>query len=69
MILQPPSQNYDPTFEIERNRELESQDALNRKKQQDVEIAKDERLILSSPNGTRYKISVDNSGVLSAIAI
>ena len=69
MILQPPSQNYDPLFEIERNRELESQDALNRKKQQDVEIAKDERLILSSPNGTRYKISVDNSGVLSAIAI
>tara|TARA_S200000501_G_scaffold84281_2_gene76850 strand:- start:7736 stop:7945 length:210 start_codon:yes stop_codon:yes gene_type:complete len=69
MILQPPPENYDTIFEIERNRELESQDALNRKKQQDLEIVSNERLILSSPNGTRYSLTVDNSGVLSATAI
>tara|TARA_Y100000004_G_scaffold39382_1_gene42366 strand:- start:7486 stop:7695 length:210 start_codon:yes stop_codon:yes gene_type:complete len=69
MILQPPPENYDLIFEIERNRELESQDALNRKKQQDLEIVSNERLILSSPNGTRYQITVSNSGTLTAVAI
>jgi len=42
---------------------------MNRKKRQDVEIATSERLILSSPNGTRYKIEVSNSGVLSATSL
>ena len=69
MILQQPPKNYDAEFEIERNRNIESEDLLNRKKQQDVEITKDERLILSSPNGTRYSLTVSNSGVLSATAI
>ena len=53
MILQAPPQEYDLIFEIERNREIEAEDLLNRKKQQDVEISGNERLILSSPNGTR----------------
>lgn len=69
MILQPPPLGYDSSFENERNRELESEDRLNRKKRQDVEIAASERLILSSPNGTRYKIEVSNAGVLSATSI
>ena len=69
MILQQPPKDYDTEFEIERNRNIEFEDLLNRKKQQDVEITKDERLILSSPNGTRYSLTVSNSGVLSATAI
>jgi hypothetical protein len=35
----------------------------------DVELNADQRLIIVSPNGTRYEIVVDNSGVLSASAI
>ena len=35
----------------------------------DVELNGDQRLIIVSPNGTRYEIVVDNSGVLSASAI
>ncbi len=69
MILQAPPQEYDLIFEIERNREIEAEDLLNRKKQQDVEISGNERLILSSPNGTRYQITVSNSGILTATAI
>ena len=35
----------------------------------DVELNVDQRLIIVSPNGTRYEIVVDNSGVLSASAV
>jgi lipoprotein-anchoring transpeptidase ErfK/SrfK len=35
----------------------------------DVELNADQRLIIVSPNGTRYQIEVDNSGVLSASAV
>ena len=35
----------------------------------DVELNSDQRLIIVSPNGTRYEIVVDNSGVLSASAV
>jgi hypothetical protein len=48
---------------------LDGRDAENRKKQQDVEIAGSERLILSSPNGSRFNIVVSNGGALSAVAL
>jgi hypothetical protein len=35
----------------------------------DVELNADQRLIIVSPNGTRYEIVVDNSGTLSTNAI
>lgn len=35
----------------------------------DVELNADQRLIIVSPNGTKYEIVVDNSGVLSASAV
>ena len=35
----------------------------------DVELNSDQRLIIVSPNGTRYKIEVDNSGTLSTTAL
>lgn len=69
MNLQPPPLDYDATIEIERNREIESADLLNRKKRQDLEISSSERLILSSPNGSRFSLTVSNSGVLSATAL
>ena len=35
----------------------------------DVELNSEQRLIIVSPNGTRYQIKVDNSGVLSASTV
>jgi hypothetical protein len=49
--------------------ELDKMDAANRKKGQDVEVAGAERLILSSPNGSRWSIRVSNAGALSAVAL
>lgn len=47
---------------------LEQEDGRNRKKGADLEIV-NERLILHSPNGTRYKVVVSDLGALSAVAI
>jgi hypothetical protein len=48
---------------------LDQLDTQNRKKQQDVEIAGSERLILASPNGSRWSVQVSNAGALSAVAL
>ena len=49
--------------------DLDKMDAKNRKTEQDVEVAGSERLILSSPNGSRWDIQVSNAGALSAVAL
>lgn len=48
--------------------EIERADAENFKKRSDLEVG-DARLILKSPNGTRYSVTVDNSGNLSASSL
>jgi len=68
MILPNSPNAYDQSVESQRNLQLEQADDMNRKKNQDIELRND-RLILQSPNGTRYKLSVDNSGNLSAVQI
>lgn len=68
MKLAMPPAVYSPTHEIERNRQIEREDSLNRKKGRDVDVGSD-RLILKSPNGTRWVISVNNSGAISATAL
>ena len=35
----------------------------------DVELNSEQRLIIVSPNGTRYQITVDNSGTLSTSTV
>ena len=60
--------NYDPVYESEKNNMLEKIDQQNFKRLSDVEIGS-ARLIIESPNGTRYKIVVDNSGNLSASSV
>jgi lipoprotein-anchoring transpeptidase ErfK/SrfK len=35
----------------------------------DVELNADQRLIIVSPNGTRYQITTDNSGTLSTSVV
>ena len=68
MILPLPNDKYDRLTVSQTNLAIEQADYLNHKKNQDIEVG-DGRVIIKSPNGTRYKIAVDNSGNLSASAI
>ena len=47
---------------------LESADAQNLKRGYDVEMNAG-RVILTSPNGTRYALAVSNAGVLSTTPV
>lgn len=65
---------YDQETEHERNRVLEAHMTRAYKLGEDVEIAsgdatRKQRLILWSPDGTRYEITVSNTGTLGATAI
>lgn len=69
MKLPNPPAKYDPVYEAQRNKTIEQIGALSFQRVSDVEIFLPQRLILRSPDGTKYVISVDNSGVLSATAL
>lgn len=69
MRLPFPPADYDRNFEAQRNALIEQADAKTRKRTEDVEIKDPVRLILVSPNGTKYKLVVDNSGNLSATTL
>lgn len=66
--LPPPRSGYDPAFEAQKTALMERADAENYKSNQDIELRQN-RLILRSPNGTRYEVTVGNTGTLSATAI
>lgn len=68
MILPNASDRYDSILINQMNNLIEQADGLNHKKNQDVEIGA-ARLILRAPNGTRYSLTVDNSGTLGATAL
>lgn len=68
MILPNASDRYDSFLINQMNNLIEQADGLNHKKNQDVEIGA-ARLILRAPNGTRYSLTVDNSGTLGATAL
>ena len=68
MILPEAQRNYDFVQENQRNNLIEQADNLNRKKNQDVEL-RGERLILQSPDGTRFSITVANDGTISAASL
>ena len=64
MKLPFPGMKYDQRAEIERNRQLERADLENLKSGRDLELAGG-RLILASPDGTRYAVVVGDDGTLS----
>lgn len=68
MILPAAQRDYDFVRENQRNNVIEQADNLNRKKNQDIEL-RNERLILQSPNGTRFSITVADNGTISATSI
>lgn len=59
---------YSPFVERERNRTLEQESKFVRRTDNDVDIG-NERLILTSPDGTRFSVTVANDGTLSATSI
>jgi hypothetical protein len=68
MILPEAQRSYDFVQENQRNNLIEQADNLNRKKNQDIEL-RSERLILQSPDGTRFNITVANDGTISATSL
>ena len=59
---------YDRQIETQRNLLIELADAQSHKRDEDVEVGA-ARLIVQSPNGTRYELKVDNSGNVSASTV
>jgi ATP phosphoribosyltransferase len=59
---------YSQQQEQQKNLLLEQADTLNVKKFQDIEIG-DAKLVLKSPNGSRFSVTVDNAGNLAATSI
>ena len=68
MKLPNPAAQYTPRMEIERNRQIEAADAQNRKQGRDLDVGRN-KLILRSPNGTRWNITVSDTGTISATAL
>lgn len=68
MKLPRPAPRYDMQDQAETRLAIERADDLAHKRNRDVEIG-GARLILTSPNGTRYSVSVTNAGALQATAI
>ena len=68
MRLPLPMQEYSSSVTQQTNNTLEQEDKKNFKKDTDINI-NDGRLILKSPNGTSYNITVDNSGNITASTI
>jgi|TARA_R110000824_G_scaffold168569_2_gene345524 hypothetical protein len=67
--LPEPQSGYDRQAEIFNNVAMEEADRSNFKHFEDVDLANNERLILVSPDGTRYSVTVTNAGVLGTTAI
>jgi len=67
MKLPKSSDKYDARDQDAVRSIIERDDVLNFKRNQDVEIRT--RLILASPDGTRYEITVSDLGALTATAL
>jgi hypothetical protein len=61
--LPSPAKVYDPSDQAQTRAAIRQADGENFKRGRDVEIG-DGRLILTSPNGTRWNITIDNTGAL-----
>lgn len=60
---------YSRESEQEMRKRLEQEDAINFKKGQDLRLQRGERLILASPNGTLFYLTVNNAGTLGTTAV
>lgn len=49
-------------------RAIEAEDRMNYKRNQDIDVGMNS-IILTAPNGMRYKLVVSNAGALSTVAV
>jgi|TARA_R100001463_G_scaffold109671_1_gene164339 hypothetical protein len=61
-------EQFDALQERQRNLTIELADGQNHKRDQDIEVGA-ARLIIKSPNGTRYELKVSDSGTVSASTV
>jgi len=66
--LQQAPERWTPEFQNKLNSVLENEDRKNLKNGSNIELVQN-KLILRSPNGSRFALSVSNAGVLSATAL
>lgn len=67
MSLQRAPERYSKEDQDRLRLDLDGRDKRARKIGQDVEIAGDERLILSASDGSRWSVIVDSSGNLASV--
>ena len=69
--LTKPGENYDSSYQSYLVTEIEYRDGLAFKKGERIEANGGDQteVVLVSPNGTKYKITVDNSGNLSTTQV
>ena len=68
MNLAKPPPRYDAEEEAQMRATLMREDARNLKIGKNVDV-RGAKLILTAPNGTRYQVTVSNTGVLGTVAI
>lgn len=68
MIPQAP-ETYNRSNEQQLREELRRADGENFKKGRDVRLEQGERLIMRSPNGTQWIVSVSNAGAIVVTAL
>jgi len=68
LALVKPPLHYDQTHQIRMKQILETEDLHNRKKGTDVELGPNEKLVVRSPSGARWQITVSDAGVITATA-
>ena len=68
MRLRQPRQAYSRDVAVDINGQIERADRENHKRNRDIEVGVG-RLILTSPDGTRYSVTVDNAGNLATTAL
>lgn len=64
MNLPSPSKQYDPQNEAQARSQIEQADAQNQKKSSDV-VIKGNKLVIVSPDGTRWSVTIDNTGTMA----
>lgn len=68
MKLPRPPARYSVPYESHRNLLIELDAQNNLKSNRDIEVGEG-RVILTSADGTRYALSVNNSGVISTVVV
>lgn len=65
MRIAQPSAHYSARWLIELVKQVTAADGQNLKRGRDVEL-QEGRIIMTSPNGTRYALTIDDAGNLGA---